>query len=190
MFLLDKKIISFKEYEKLRKNYVSKNPYLELYGIAPRIFGEIWGHQHLLDIDVRFRKADKSIDSTYDGSYDLLVNKVKVEVKASRAINTKIRGKIEDKALGFTSEEPFWMNFQQIKLDVCDVFVFIGVWIDKICYWVLSNKEVKNHPLLSRQHRGGIEYQIGITRKNIKEFDKYLVKKPSQLVKVILLTIA
>lgn len=40
MYLLDKEIITFGEYEKLRNNFVSENPYLELYGIAPRIFGE------------------------------------------------------------------------------------------------------------------------------------------------------
>lgn len=76
------------------------------------------------------------------------------------------------------------MNFQQIKLDMADAFVFIGVWIDKILYWVLTNKEVKNHPLRSHQHRGGIEYQIGITNKNIGEFNNFLVK-PNRLVKTI-----
>jgi hypothetical protein len=47
MFLLDRKVIEFKEYEKLRSNYVSSNRYVDLYGLAPRIFGdtnisEIW----------------------------------------------------------------------------------------------------------------------------------------------------
>ena len=77
------------------------------------------------------------------------------------------------------------MNFQQIKLDIADVFVFIAVWVDKICYWVLSNNEVKNHPTLSHQHRGGIEYQIGVTQGNLRDFDKYLVE-PNALVDVIL----
>ena len=34
MFLLDREIITFQEYEKLREKYVASNPYLELYGIA------------------------------------------------------------------------------------------------------------------------------------------------------------
>ena len=91
---------------------------------------------------------------------------------------------METKALSFGSNGPYWMNFQQIKLDMADVFVFIGVWVDKILYWVLTNKEVKKHPIRSHQHRGGIEYQIGITEKNIKEFRKFLVE-PSKLVGVI-----
>ena len=76
------------------------------------------------------------------------------------------------------------MNFQQLKLGIVDVFVFIGVWVDKIYYWVLTNKEVKNHPMRSHQHRGGIEFQIGITDKNFNEFKKFIIE-PSQLVETI-----
>jgi len=189
MFLLNKKIISFRDYENLRNNYVQEKPYSELYGIAPRIFGEIWAEEHLMDIDSRFKKPSKKIDSNYQGEYDLYLqnNKkkiIKIEVKACRAINTKVRGKLEDKTLNFSSKAPFWMNFQQLKLDIANAFVFVGVWTDKILYWVLTNKEIRKHPLRSHQHRGGIEYQIGITEKNIKQFNKYLVK-PINLVNTI-----
>lgn len=189
MYLLNKKVISFQEYENLRNNYVNANPYLHVYNIAPRIFGDIWAREHLMDIDHRFQLPSKQIDKKYSGEYDLylLKNKklIKIEVKTSRASNKKIRGSPESKALSFKSREPFWMNFQQLKLDIADCFVFIGVWADKILYWVLTNKEVKTHPIISHQHRGGIEYQIGITEKNIKQFDKYLVK-PNNLIDVIL----
>lgn len=67
------------------------------------------------------------------------------------------------------------MNYQQLKLDICDVFVFIGVWVDLIIYWVMSNEEVKQNNYLSHQHRGGIEYQIGIRNRNIQEFDAFKV---------------
>lgn len=188
MYLLDKKIITFYEYELLRNAYMNANPYLHLYSIAPRIFGEIWAQQHLIDIDSRFKKPSKNTDKNYSGDYDLYLENgkkfIKIEVKASRAINTKIRGGLETKALGFKSEEHYWMNFQQIKLNMVDIFVFIGVWVDKIIYWVLTNKEVKGHPTRSHQHRGGIEYQIGITDKNFNKFKKFLVR-PRQLVDVI-----
>ncbi len=188
MYLLDKQIITFQEYENLRDAYVNANPYLNLYNISPRVFGEIWAQKHLIDIDSRFKKPTKKIDKNYSGDYDLYLkngNKIiKVEVKASRAINTEIRGGLETKALGFESNEPYWMNFQQLKLDIADIFVFIGVWVDKMSYWVLTNKEVKQHPIRSHQHRGGIEYQIGITDKNIDKFKKFLVK-PNRLANVI-----
>lgn len=179
MFLLNKKVITLKEYEKLRKDYVSYNRYLELYGLAPRIFGEMW-HENIMDLDNRFKKPDRELDPDFEGQYDLLIDDAKVEVKSSRAINTRKKGSLVSKALAFKSEEQFWMNFQQIKLDVADVFIFIGVWIDKIIYWVLSNEEVKQNKYLSHQHRGGIEYQIGITEKNISEFDIYITE-PIQL---------
>jgi len=175
MFLLDKKKISFQEYEKLRNDYVAANKYLELYTFSPRIFGEIWAHQHIIDLDNRFKRPNKEIDPKYEGQYDLWIEGIRVEVKSSRAINTKKRGNLISKALKFGTKEPFWMNYQQIKLDVADVFIFIGVWVDRIVYWVMTNYEVKNNQYLSHQHRGGIEYQIGITEKNISDFDKFIV---------------
>lgn len=178
-FLLDRGIISFGEYEELRNNYVSDNRYLGLFGLAPRIFGQIWGETHLMDLDSRFVKPSRELDNEYDGQYDLLLETVKVEVKAARAINTKRRGEMVSKALRYDSDEPFWMNFQQLKMDLCDVFVFIGVWVDRLLYWLLSNAEVGQQPTRSRQHRGGIEYQIGITHRNIDNFRRFLVDSGS-----------
>ncbi|MCH7770877.1 MAG: hypothetical protein IIA49_07660 [Bacteroidetes bacterium] len=70
-------------------------------------------------------------------------------------------------------------------MDIADVFIFIGVWVDEIKYWIMINDEIKNSPHISHQHRGGIEYQIGITHKNISDFDKYLVL-PDELGETIL----
>ncbi|PJB49417.1 MAG: hypothetical protein CO103_05745 [Chloroflexi bacterium CG_4_9_14_3_um_filter_45_9] len=63
---------------------------------------------------------------------------------------------------------------------ICDFFIFLAVWSDQIIYWLLSNDEVKKNKYLSHQHRGGIEYQIGITDKNIADFEKYRVS-PSEI---------
>lgn len=175
MFLRDKGVITFEEYEKLRNNYVKTNKYLELYGLAPRIFGQIWGEEHLRDLDSRFKKADKSLDPKYSGQYDIWIEGIKLEVKACRAIQTKKRGNLVSKALRSDSDEPFWMNFQQLKPDYCNGFVFIGVWVDRIVYWVMTSKEAKKNKYFSHQHSGGIEYQIGITDKNITDFEIYEV---------------
>jgi hypothetical protein len=77
------------------------------------------------------------------------------------------------------------MNFQQLKLDIYEVFVLIGVWVDEIAYWVMSNDEVKTNRYLSHQHRGGIEYHSGITEKNIRKFESHKTQA-DQLVKGIL----
>ncbi len=184
-FLLDRQRISFAEYESLRTKYVSTNRYLDLYGLSPRVFGQVWGEKHLMDLDGRFRKPDRSLDPSYSGEYDLWLEGVRVEAKASRAVNKEKRGNLATKALLYGAEEPLWMNFQQLKLDVCDVFVFIGVWVDRLLYWVMSNEEVKANRYFSHQHRGGVEYQIGITDKNLLDFAAYQCE-PASLAAVVI----
>ena len=184
-FLIDRGALSFSEYERLRERYISSNRYLELFELSPRVFGQVWAEKHLQDLDHRFQKPNKDIDPDYDGEYDLWFEGIKVEVKASRAIHARNRGALITRALHWDDQAPFWMNFQQLKLDTCDVFVFIGVWVDKLVYWVLSTQDIIQEPSLSHQHRGGVEYQIGITDKNITEFEQYQVK-PDQIGQIIL----
>jgi hypothetical protein len=176
MFLRDKGILTFEDYELLRTNYVSANKYLNLFELAPRIFGQIWGEEHIRDLDGRFRKASKQLDPNYDGDYDLWIDGVKVELKACRAYDEKKSGSLVSKALRYDSGRPFWMNFQQLKPEICDVLIFVGVWTDRIMYWVLDSTEARNSPYISHQHRGGVEYQIGITERNIKNFDRFSVE--------------
>lgn len=174
MFFKDRNVITFEEYEDLRETYVSENRYLSLFELAPRTFGQTWAEEHIKDIDERFHSASKKFDPKFDGEYDLWIDGIKVEVKACRAIHTKEKGSMVSKALQYGSTDPIWMNFQQLKPEMTDVFIFIGVWIDRILYWVLSRDDAKNNPYFSPQHRGGKEYQIGIKQNNIDEFDIYL----------------
>ncbi|NPV38479.1 hypothetical protein BREVNS_0305 [Brevinematales bacterium NS] len=180
-FLVSRGTLNFDDYKELREKYVFANLYLDLYSLAPRIFGQVWGEQHVRAIDARFMKPNKSVDPNYKGQYDLYIQKeskiVRIEVKAARATATKKRGDVVSRALRRNATEPFWLNFQQLKPEICDVFIFIGVWVDEILYWVMSAKEVEQNRHFSHQHRGGIEYQIGITHKNIKDFDVYKVEK-------------
>ncbi|MCY4654162.1 MAG: hypothetical protein OXC95_13480, partial [Dehalococcoidia bacterium] len=91
----------------------------------------------------------------------------------SRADDASSKGSLVSRALNWESDSQFWMNYQQLKLDTCDVFIFIGVWVDRIVYWVMSRDEVETNSYRSHQHRGGIEYQIGMRPSNIREFDIY-----------------
>lgn len=176
MFLLDKGVITFNDYEALREKYISVNKYLDLFELAPRIFGQIWGEKHIKDLDSRFEKPNRVLDPQFNGAYDLWIQGVRVEVKACRAYDEDKSGSLVSRALHFDSNKHFWMNFQQLKPDTCNVLIFIGVWTDKVVYWVLNSNEAKASPHISHQHRGGIEYQIGITERNIREFDQYSVE--------------
>ena len=91
-FLVDHRVITFGDYEELRENYVSANRYLDLFGLAPRIFGGTWGEEHVKDLDHRFRKPDRSLDPGYEGQYDLWLDGMRIEVKASRATHAKNGG--------------------------------------------------------------------------------------------------
>lgn len=91
-----------------------------------------------------------------------------------------------EKALASDSEKRFLMNFQQIKTDLCDVFVWIAVWRDVIRYWVLSSQEVVTSPHYSTgQHRGNVgEGQLHVRDDNIHDFDGFEVK-PNRLAEEI-----
>ena len=63
MFLRDKELITFADYDKLRANYVSANKYLNLFEVAPRIFGQVWGEQHIKDLDRRLFLSEYICDN-------------------------------------------------------------------------------------------------------------------------------
>jgi len=119
-------------------------------------------------------KPTKRLDPTYSGQYDFLLDgRIRIEVKASRAVDASIEAPLYVKALSSDSQKPFLMNFQQIKPACCDCIVWIAVWRDLIRYWVLSSAEVEASPYYSSgQHRGNIgEGQIHVTHENIGAFD-------------------
>ncbi len=71
------------------------------------------------------------------------------------------------------------MNFQQLKPQCCDVFVWVAVFRDEIVVWVMSSNEVLNNPLYSKgQHRGnkGNEGQLHIKQDNISQLDGFELK--------------
>lgn len=182
--LIAKTIISLDEYLQIREEYLHRNKYLYLFELAPRTFGETWGQRHLMELVPEFQIPTKNLDPNFCGEYDLLLDGIHVEVKASRAVK-KIGGDtLANKALSSNSTSKFDMNYQQLKPSCCDVFVWIAVWRDKIDYWVMSSNDVQNNPLLSNQHRASrlsengkvVEGQIHINNGNYSDFEKYRVQ--------------
>lgn len=180
--------ISLDDYYELRDDYIARNLYLYIFEIsAPRSFGETWAQGHLKEIVPELEKPSRSTDSSYSGQYDFLLDKrIRVEVKASRAVDFDSRDPLYMKALSSNSEKRFDMNFQQVKPDCCDVFVWVGVWRDIIRYWVLSSNEVsRNRHYSGGQHRGNVgEGQIHLKNDNIEDFKNFEVK-PRELLRSI-----
>jgi hypothetical protein len=183
--LLGSHKLTLDQYYELRDEYISRNMYLYIFEIsAPRTFGEAWAQGHLKELVPELEKPTKKLDPDYSGQYDFhLDDRIRVEVKASRAVDFNSVEPLYVKALSSDSERPFDMNFQQTKPSCCDVFVWIAVWRDRIRYWVLASGAVASSKYFSdRQHRGNVgEGQLHLTRENIDEFESYEVKARSLL---------
>lgn len=183
-YLLASDKFSLDEYYELRQSYIDRNLYLNLFEIsAPRGFGEVWAQGHLKELVPKLERPNKKLDAEYVGQYDFfLPPNIKIEVKASRAVEFRSNQPLTLKALSSDSDKNFDMNFQQIKPRYCDVFVWFGVWRDVIKCWVIPSVEVENSRYYSKgQHRGNVgEGQLHLKRDNISDFDKYLVE-PSKI---------
>lgn len=185
--------ITLDDYLLIRDEYIARNMFLYIFEIsAPRSFGEQWAQGHLKELVPELIKPTKKIESNYSGEYDFLYQlengqMIKIEVKASRAVNFESHEAIYVKALAWESKSSFDMNFQQVKPKCCDVFIWIGVWRDTIKYWVLASKEVSKNKYYSKgQHRGNKgEGQLHLKHDNIKDFVKYEVKPKELLQKIV-----
>ena len=182
--LLSANKLSIEDYYELRDDYIHRNLYLYLFEIsAPRGFGERWAHGHLRELVPVCQRPTKQLDPEYSGQYDFFVApKIRIEVKASRAVEFSSDEPLYIKALLSDSSKQFDMNFQQIKPRFCDVFVWIAAWRDIIRYWVIPSFEVENNQYYSSgQHRGNVgEGQLHLNRDNIREFNHYLAR-PNEL---------
>jgi hypothetical protein len=176
--LLSTDVLTIDAYHELRDDYAARNLYLYVFEIsAPRTFGEAWAQGQLKSLVPALQKPSKARDPEYSGQYDFYLDGIRIEVKASRAVDSETEGPLYVRALASDSAKGFWMNFQQLKPYCCDVFVWIAVWRDLIRYWVLSSREVENNPYYSMgQHRGNRgEGQLHIREDNINDMVDYEV---------------
>jgi hypothetical protein len=178
--LLDRKGLTFQQYLDIRSEYISANPNLWIFEIsAPRSFGESFAQTYVMGKSHKLTKPTKVLDISYSGEYDLWLDGIKIEVKASRAVDSQSNSPLYVKALSRSTKKSFLMNFQQLKPQCCDVFIWVAVFRDQIVLWVLNSQDVVNHQLYSDgQHRGnhGNEGQLHINQDNIKLFKTFEAK--------------
>jgi hypothetical protein len=177
--LLGRGKLTLDSYYVLRDDYIERNLYLHLFEISsPTGFGLKWAQGHLKALVPELEKPTRKKDPSYSGQYDFWLDKeIRIEVKASRAVDFEQDAPLYVKALATDSSRPFDMNFQQLKPACCDVFVWIGAWRNTIRYWVLASKEVESSPAYSSsQHRGNLgEGQLHLRHDNIDDFAQYEV---------------
>jgi len=176
-YFLDKNALSFDKYIEIRTEYINENPNLWVFEIsAPRGFGEKFAQTYVNGLCRDLVKPSKKTDPTYSGEYDFWLDDIKIEVKASRAVDANSSEPLYMKALSSDTNKPFLMNFQQLKPTCCDVFIWVAVFRDAIKIWVLGSADVSNHNLYSRgQHRGnkGNEGQLHVKHDNVEQLSAY-----------------
>lgn len=175
--MLGKDHLTYARYADIRADYVSQNPNLWIFEIsAPRGFGEGFAQTYVLGRCPILAKPSKKLHAIYSGEYDFWLDGIRIEVKVSRAVDSGSDAPLYVKALARDTNRPFLMNFQQLKPQCCDVFVWVAVFRDEIVLWVLNSKEAEQHPGYSRgQHRGnsGNEGQLHIRQDNIALLSPY-----------------
>jgi hypothetical protein len=175
--LIEKNGLTYDQYVDIRSEYIAANPNLWLFEISsPTGFWVKFAQTFIRGKCSKIMNPSKAIDPGHGGKYDLWLDGIKIEVKASRAVDHESEKPLYVKALSRDSARPFLMNFQQLKPQYCDVFIWVSVFRDEIVLWVLGSKEVANHALFSTgQHRGnsGNEGQLHVNQDNIRQFDSY-----------------
>ncbi|MCS1411391.1 MAG: hypothetical protein M2R45_04591 [Verrucomicrobia subdivision 3 bacterium] len=169
--------LTFSKYLEIRSEYIIGNPNLWIFEIsAPRGFGEKFAQTYMQGKCSELKRASKKLSSSYSGEYDLWLDGIRIEVKASRAVDSNSDKPLYIRALSRNTRKPFLMNFQQLKPQCCDVFVWMAVFTDEIVIWVMNSGEVQGNRFYSKgQHRGnrGNEGQLHITHDNIHVLDRY-----------------
>lgn len=180
--LVHEGVLSYDEYKKLRSDFEKRNKNLDIIRItSPRAFGESWAETHITEVvpELQSTKGTEA-KGEYDVFYKNGKKTAKLEVKASRAADRTLHHvPYHERALISTDKDGlFDMNFQQMKPTCFDAVIMIGVWADKIRYWLMTSDEIKNNKYFSTgQHRGnkGYEGQIHIKTENIDDFKKFEV---------------
>lgn len=171
--LLGSNKLTLNDYKEIRKNYIEGDKYQHLYDLSSKKFGSVWAETHI-------KTVVPNLISSATSDYDFLLptKNIRIEVKASRATDSKSNKPFTEKSLLFNSDKKYDMNFQQMKPRFCDVFIWIGIWRDSIQYWVLSSFEVENNSFYTdKQHKGNIgEGQLHVKPHNIENFKKFLVE--------------
>lgn len=168
--LIDKGGMSYDQYIEIRTEYISENPHLWIFEIsAPRGFGEKFAQTYVQGKCSKLKKPSKKLDPNYTGEYDLWLDGITIEVKASRAVDSDSDEPLYMKALSRRTKKRFLMNFQQLKPQCCDVFIWVAVFRDEIVLWIMNSDEALTNPLYSKgQHRGnkGNEGQLHVKHDN------------------------
>lgn len=157
----------------LKRDYEKRNPYIDAFAITSnREFGESYVQRHLFNNVPEIKPASLEHDCYYKNDYNFILNSIKISFGASRAVTKQKQMQLMQKALPYESTKFFDMNFQHLRPYTCHVFVWMGVWTNRISYWVLSRNELLCNPYFNYKQAQGNdgEGQLHINAANLCEF--------------------
>lgn len=106
--------MTYEQYIDIRAEYISANPNLWVFEIsAPRGFGEKFAQTYIQGKCSKLKRPSKKLYNNYSGDYDLWLDGIRIEVKASRAVDSDSEEPLYMKALSRNTDKNFLMNFQQ-----------------------------------------------------------------------------
>ena len=106
--LINRGGLSYEQYIEIRTEYISENPNLWIFEIsAPRGFGESFAQTYIQGKSSKLKKPSKKLDPNYSGQYDLWLDGITIEVKASRAVDRDSDEPLYMKALSRDTKKRF-----------------------------------------------------------------------------------
>ena len=152
--LIDKDGMSYDQYIEIKTEYISENPNPWIFEISvPHVFGKKFAQTYVQGKCSKLKKPSKTLDPAYTGEYDLWIDGIAIEVKASRAVNSDSDEPLYMKALSRHTKKRFLMNFQQLKPQCCDVFIWVAVFRDEIVLWIMTtNMRSKKENAVGRRN--------------------------------------
>lgn len=151
IFLIDSGIINIGQYLDIRKRYEERNKYLPAFQINSSKYFNQWIREYLKKEEPELIDASLEYDENYSQyHYQLLLDKkIRICVKASRAIERFTRFPIEYRALEYNDRtSAFRIQFQTFffRKEMVDVYLLLGIWKDRIVNYLMTEKEIVNHP--------------------------------------------
>jgi hypothetical protein len=114
--LIERGGLTYEQYIDIRAEYISANPNLWVFEIsAPRGFGEKFAQTYVQGKCSKLKSPNKKLDPNYSGDYDLWLDGIRIEVKASRAVDSDSEEPLYIKSLSIKTDKNFLMNFSAAK---------------------------------------------------------------------------
>ncbi len=114
--LIERGGLTYEQYIDIRAEYISANPNLWVFEIsAPRGFVEKFAQTYVQGKCSKLKSPNKKLDPNYSGDYDLWLDGIRIEVKASRAVDSDSEEPLYMKALSRKTDKNFLMNFSAAK---------------------------------------------------------------------------